>query len=57
MITAILVVVLLATREAVRLTRRDAPAVRIVDRMLVPACVGLIVVIVARVVALVAASA
>lgn len=57
MITAILVVVLLATREAVRLTHRDAPAVKIVDRMLVPACGGLLVVVVARVVALAAASA
>ncbi len=57
MITGALFVVLLAAREAVRLTRRDAPALRVLDRMLVPVTFGFAVVVLLRVAELVARGA
>ncbi len=53
MITALLVVLLLSAREAVRLTRGNTPAVHVIDRLLLPAAVGLVAVLALRVVGLV----
>lgn len=57
MITGALFVVLLASREAVRLTHRDAPALRALDRMLIPVTLGFAVVVIVRVAELVARGA
>lgn len=57
MITGLLVVALLAVREAVQLSRGRSRAVPLIDRVLVPACVGLAVVLAVRVVELAAGNA
>ena len=44
---------LLSAREAVRLTRGNTPAVHVIDRLLLPAAVGLVAVLALRVVGLV----
>ena len=57
MITGLLVVALLALREGVRFSRGASRALPLIDRVLVPAGVGLAVVLAVRVIELAARSA